>query len=485
MLPKGKKRYIMLKTKIVCTIGPATNSQKMIEKMILSGMNVARLNFSHGIHEDHAKTIEYIKAAREKTGRPVAIMLDTKGPEVRVGKLEGGEALLTIGDEFTLTSKEILGNREIISQSYPELASQLKEGDRVLLDDGSISLVVNSCTDTDVICTVVEGGVLKNGKGVNLPDTHLDMPHMSERDKADILFGLKHDVDFVAASFVRCKEDVINMRKFVDYHGGHDIKIISKIENSEGVENFEDILEASDGIMVARGDMGVEIPFERLPGLQKRFIHECYRAGKMVITATQMLESMISHANPTRAEITDVANAVFDGTSAVMLSGETAVGKYPLRAIEVMAKVAEQAERDVFEMKGYDQEYVIDYSDTTNAMCDAACTTAKDLQAHAIVALTMTGRSARRLSKFRPSTPIVAATPSTKTFNQLALSWGVYPVLAMSQSSFDSLFQHAIDCAKQIDLVSVGDKVVIVGGLPLDTPGNTNIIKVETIKSRM
>jgi pyruvate kinase len=275
------------------------------------------------------------------------------------------------------------------------------------------------------------------------------------------------------------------MRKFVDYHGGHAIKIISKIENSEGVENFEEILAASDGIMVARGDMGVEIPFERLPGLQKRFIHECYRAGKMVITATQMLESMISHANPTRAEITDVANAVFDGTSAVMLSGETAVGKYPLRAIEVMAKVAEQAERDVFEMKGYDQEYIIDYSDTTNAMCDAACTTAKDLQAHAIVALTMTGRSARRLSKFRPSTPIVAATPSTKTFNQLALSWGVYPVLAMSQSSFDSLFQHAIDCAKQIDLVSVGDKVVIVGGLPLDTPGNTNIIKVETIKSRM
>ncbi len=272
------------------------------------------------------------------------------------------------------------------------------------------------------------------------------------------------------------------MRKFLDYNGGHTIRIISKIENTDGVRNFSEILSKSDGIMVARGDMGVEIPFERLPGLQKRFIKECYRSGKMVITATQMLESMISHPTPTRAEITDVANAVFDGTSAVMLSGETAVGKYPLRAIEVMAKVAEQAERDVFSMKGLSGNYVMDSEDITNAVCDAACTTARDLKADAIVALTMTGRSARRMSKFRPTTPIVAATPSVKTFHQLALSWGVYPVLARNQDDFDSLFRHAIDCAKQIDLVTDGDRVVIVGGVPLDTPGNTNIIKVETVK---
>lgn len=475
----------MLKTKIVCTIGPATNSQKMIEKMIMSGMNVARINFSHGIHEEHRKTIDNIKAARKKLGRPVAIMLDTKGPEVRIGKFADGSVELHRGDTFTLTTQDITGSSEKVSISYADLPSQLVPGSAVLLDDGNLELEVKSCTDTDIVCKVISGGVLKNGKGVNLPGIHLDMPHLSERDCGDILFGIECDVDFVAASFVRCADDVINMRKFLDYNGGHSVRIISKIENGEGVENFDRILELSDGIMVARGDMGVEIPFERLPGLQKKFILKCYRSGKMVITATQMLESMIEHPNPTRAEITDVANAVFDGTSAVMLSGETAVGKYPLRAIEVMAKVAEQAECDALAMRDQDGDYVMDFSDTTNAMCDAACTTARDIRAQAIVALTMTGRSARRMSKFRPMTPIVAATPDQKTYNQLALSWGVYPVLALNQSDFDHLFMHAIDCAKQIDIVSEGDKVVIVGGVPLETPGNTNIIKVETVKSRM
>lgn len=473
----------MLKTKIVCTLGPATDSEKMIEKMVLAGMNVARINFSHGTHEEHKKTIDKIKAVRERTGRPVAIMLDTKGPEIRLGKFEGGSAVLEQGKPFILSTNEVTGNADTASISFKNLPSQLKKGTRVLLDDGNIELRVDSCSDTEIKCTVVEGGVIKNGKGVNIPNMHIDMPHMSERDKSDLLFGIECDVDFVAASFVRSADDVINMRKFIDYNGGHSIRIISKIENSEGVDNFSEILERSDGIMVARGDMGVEIPFERLPGLQKRFIRECYRSGKMVITATQMLESMIDHPNPTRAEITDVANAVFDGTSAVMLSGETAVGKHPLRAIEVMAKVAERAEKDVFEMKGYDSNYVMDFSDTTNAMCDAACTTARDIRADAIVALTMTGRSARRMSKFRPSTPIVAATPNQKTYNQLSLSWGVYPVLARNQTDFDSLFMHAIDCAKQIDIVSEGDRVVIVGGVPLETPGNTNIIKVETVKS--
>ncbi len=474
----------MLKTKIVCTLGPATSDIKIIEQMALCGMNVARINFSHGTHEEHKKTIDKIKAVRDKLNRPVAIMLDTKGPEIRIGKFKDGCAELISGKEFTLTTEEVAGNSETVSVSYKELPSQMTPGDAVLLDDGSIELQVKSVTDKDILCTVITGGMIKNGKGVNIPNVHLNMPHMSDKDRSDILFGIENDVDFIAASFMRCADDVINMRKFIDYNGGHAIRIISKIENIEGVENFEEILALSDGIMVARGDMGVEIPFERLPGLQKKFIRECYRSGKMVITATQMLESMIEHPGPTRAEITDVANAVFDGTSAVMLSGETAVGKYPLRAINVMAKVAEQAERDAFSMEGSERNYVMDSSDTTNAMCDAACTTARDIKADAIVALTMTGRSARRMSKFRPTTPIVAATPDVKTYHQLAMSWGVYPVLALNQPDFDHLFTHAIDCAKQIDIVSEGDRVVIVGGLPLDTPGNTNIIKVETVKSR-
>ena len=474
----------MLKTKIVCTLGPATSDIKMIEQMVQCGMTVARINFSHGTHEEHKKTIDKIKAVRDKLSCPVAIMLDTKGPEIRIGKFAGGSATLAAGERFTLTTEEAEGSAERVSISYRDLPSQLSAGASILLDDGSIELQVEEISGCDILCRIITGGVIKNGKGVNIPNVHLDMPHMSDRDRSDILFGIENDVDFIAASFVRCADDVKNMRKFIDYNGGHAIRIISKIENLEGVDNFEEILALSDGIMVARGDMGVEIPFERLPGLQKKFIRECYRSGKMVITATQMLESMIEHPGPTRAEITDVANAVFDGTSAVMLSGETAVGKYPLRAIEVMAKVAEQAERDVFAMEWHDRNYVMDFSDTTNAMCDAACTTARDIRADAIVALTLTGRSARRMSKFRPSTPIVAATPNLKTYHQLALSWGVYPVLALNQPDFDRLFTHAIDCAKQIDIVSEGDRVVIVGGLPLDTPGNTNMIKVETVKSR-
>ncbi|MBQ7475756.1 MAG: pyruvate kinase [Clostridia bacterium] len=472
----------MLKTKIVCTLGPATDSEEMISEMIRAGMNVARLNFSHGTHEEHKKKIDAVKAARDKLGVPVAIMLDTKGPEIRLGAFEGGSAVLETGAEFTLTTETVEGNGDRATVSYAGLPGQVTEGTRILLDDGNIDLCVEKSADKEIVCRVTAGGVIKSGKGVNVPNVTLDMPHLSDRDRDDLLFGIENDVDFVSASFIRSAEDVVNMRKFLDYNGGHAIRIISKIENTDGVRNFSEILSKSDGIMVARGDMGVEIPFERLPGLQKRFIKECYRSGKMVITATQMLESMISHPTPTRAEITDVANAVFDGTSAVMLSGETAVGKYPLRAIEVMAKVAEQAERDVFSMKGLSGNYVMDSEDITNAVCDAACTTARDLKADAIVALTMTGRSARRMSKFRPTTPIVAATPSVKTFHQLALSWGVYPVLARNQDDFDSLFRHAIDCAKQIDLVTDGDRVVIVGGVPLDTPGNTNIIKVETVK---
>ena len=475
----------MLKTKIVCTLGPASNSEEMIEKLIRAGMNVARLNFSHGTHEEHADVIDRIKRARAKLQAPVAIMLDTKGPEIRLCKFADGHATLHAGNNFTLTTEDILGDSTKVTITYPNLPKELKPGDSVLLDDGNISLTVLECTEKDILCNVTYGGVIKSGKGVNIPNVHLDMVHLSEKDKSDLIFGIEHDVDFIAASFMRNKMDVIGMRKFLDYNGGHAIKIISKIENLEGVDNFDEILNESDGIMVARGDMGVEVNFERLPGIQKRFIKACYQSGKMVITATQMLESMIEHSNPTRAEISDVANAVFDGTSAVMLSGETAVGKYPLRAVAAMAKIAEQAEQDAVLLNAYDNmSYKMDYDDITNAICDAACTTAKDSRASAIITMTASGRSARRMSKFRPTQPIVAATPIDKTYHQLALSWGVYPVLARLQESQEGLIRHAIDCAKQIDIVSEGDRVVVCAGVPVGLPGTTNLLKVEVIGGR-
>ena len=475
----------MRRTKIVCTIGPATNSEEMLTRLVRSGMNVARLNFSHGTHEYHKDTLERIKRVRRREGMPVAILLDTKGPEIRVKDFKDGFAELREGAEFTLTTREIEGTEQAVTVTYAGMPAELSEDNSILIDDGNIELCVKRCTETDVICQVVRGGRISNHKGINVPNVHLDMPFLSEQDQSDILFGIEDDVDFIAASFVRCKEDVIALRKFVDYHGARDLRIIAKIENIEGVNNFDEILRYADGIMVARGDMGVELSFERLPGLQKRFIKKCYQSGKMVITATQMLESMISHANPTRAEITDVANAVFDGTSAVMLSGETAMGKYPALAVEVMGRIVTQAENDAFEMDAYAGiSYEIDNNDTTNAVCDATCTTARDISAKAIIAVTKSGQTARRMSKFRPVQPIVAATPVEKTFHQLALSWGVFPVLARLQSSSDELLLHAIDCAKQIDAVENGDIVVIAAGIPLDTTGSTNLMRVAVVGKR-
>jgi len=472
----------MRKTKIVCTLGPACRNKATLEKLIKNGMNVARLNFSHGDHEYHKETIEMLKEVRSRLGIPLSILLDTKGPEIRLKDFENDEAYVNDGDTFTLTTNDIIGNNKIAAITYKDLPLQLAPGNKLLIDDGNITAVVRECSETDIICEIIHGGKLSNHKGINVPNVHLEIEYLSEQDKKDILFGIENDVDYIASSFVRCKEDVIALRKFVNYNGGHSIKIISKIENIEGVENFDEILSKSDGIMIARGDMGVEVEYERLPGLQKRFIKKCYKSGKMVITATQMLESMISHPNPTRAEITDVANAVFDGTSAVMLSGETAVGKFPVLATKVMAKISEQAERDSFELNSYNSfDYEIDTADTTNAVCDAACTTARDIKAKAIIAVTKYGQTARRMSKFRPFEPIVAATPVEKTFHQLALSWGVYPVLSRHQNTSDELFLHAIDCAKQIDLINPGDMVVIAAGVPIDTPGNTNILKVEVV----
>ncbi len=476
----------MRRTKIVCTMGPACRSEEMIEKMVKCGMNVARLNFSHGDHKYHAETIKMLKNVRKRTGAPLAILLDTKGPEIRIKTFENGKIFLKDNDDFTLTMEDVEGSERRVSVTYSELSKQIKAGDIILIDDGKIVLRAEKTDEQNIYCKVITGGELTDRKGINIPDVHLNFPYLSEQDKSDIMFGIEHDIDFIAASFVRCKEDITELKKFVDYNGGHNIRIISKIENGEGIENFDDILAESDGIMVARGDMGVEVEFERLPGLQKRFIKKCYKAGKMVITATQMLESMITNHNPTRAEITDVANAVFDGTSAVMLSGETAVGANPLLTISVMAKVVSQAENDAFNLDVYrDFKYEMDSSDITNAVCDAVCTTAKDIKATAVIALTKLGQTARRMSKFRPYQPIVAATPVEKTFHQLALSWGVYPVIAKYQSTTDELFRHAIDCAKQLDIVVPGDKVVISAGVPLDISGNTNILKVEVVKDRI
>ena len=472
----------MRKTKIVCTLGPASADEAIMEEMLKSGMNVARFNFSHGTHKSHEEMIARFRAVRDRLGVPAAVLLDTKGPEIRLGEIENSSALLQTGADFMLTTRSILGNEQGCSISYADLPRQLKQGDSVLIDDGRVHLMVKEVTDTDILCTVLSGGKIATRKGVNVPGVHLTMPYLSEKDKSDLLFGIAHNVDFIAASFVRSARDVIDMRKFLNYNGGHNIRIIAKIENEEGVDNFDEILKNCDGIMVARGDMGVEIAYERLPGLQKRFIRRCYQAGKMVITATQMLESMIANPSPTRAEITDVANAVFDGTSAVMLSGESASGKYPVQAVRAMARIAAQAECDAQALDMYSSiAHDMDMSDTTNAICDAACTTARDVGAKAILTVTMTGRSARGISKFRPPETIVAATPDEKTYHQLALSWGVHPVLALRQNTTEDLCRHAIDCARNIDAVDKGDLVVITAGAPLDVSGSTNLLRVQSV----
>ena len=471
----------MRKTKIVCTIGPACRDIDTLKRMVEAGMNVARLNFSHGDHAYHAGTIALLKQVREEMGVPLAIMLDTKGPEVRLRDFEGGKAVLEDGQTFTLTTREIMGTAEVAQQTFAGLPAAVAPGNTILIDDGKIVLTVVSTTETDVLCRVVHGGKVSNHKGVNVPNVHLDMPVLGEKDKQDLLFGIEQDVDLVAASFIRCKRDVVEIRKFLNYNGAHTTKIISKIENREGIDNFDEILDVSDGIMVARGDMGVEIEYARLPGIQKRIIRQCYRAGKMVITATQMLDSMMQNPSPTRAEISDVANAVFDGTSAVMLSGETAAGSFPVNAVAAMASIAEQAEEDLAILNPDQMEVYNHLTDITNAVCDAACSAARDLNAKAIITVSKSGQTARNISKFRPSQPIVCATPEIKSFHQLALSWGVYPVVARYQKDYDTLMVHAVDCAKQIDMVEKGDVAVIVAGVPLGFTGNTNLIKIEVI----
>ena len=470
----------MRKTKIICTLGPASTNEEMLEKMLKAGMDVARVNFSHGTHEGHGKTIDLFRKVRDNLGMSAAVMLDTKGPEIRTRDFEGGKAMLKNGELFTLTAENVLGNAERASITYANLPGELKEGDEVLIDDGKLRLKVTETTQTDIVCRVITGGQISNHKGINVPNVALSMEYLSPADKDDLLFGIEKNVDYVAASFVRRADDVIALRNFLTENGGSDIKIISKIENIEGIDNFEEILEASDGIMVARGDMGVEVNFARLPGIQKRFIKRCQQSGKTVITATQMLESMIQNPLPTRAEITDVANAVFDGTSAVMLSGETAMGAYPVEAVAAMAKIAEQAEQDDPRfLPGANMWYEMDAQDTTNAVGHAACTLARDINAKAIMSITKSGYTALRMSKFRPATMLIAATPHEKTYHQMALIWGVYPLMVENLQNVDVLVYSCLEEGRKEGLLGTGDKVVISAGVPLDVTGKTNMIRVE------
>ena len=475
----------MRKTKIVCTMGPSTADDNVLRQLMLSGMNVARQNFSHGDHESHKKVFEQVKRIREELGLPVASLLDTKGPEVRVKQFAGGKAELKTGADFILTTREVEGNEEMVSITYKNLAGDIEVGTRILADDGLIEFKVTDIAETeggcDIVCKVVHGGILSNNKSCNFPGVKLSMPYLSERDKSDILFGIETGFDFIAASFVGTDDDIMEIRKLLEDNGGSDIKIIAKIENQEGVDNIDDILRVSDGIMVARGDMGVEIPFEEIPRIQKVLIEKGYRAGKQVITATQMLDSMIKNPRPTRAETTDVANAIYDGTSAIMLSGETAAGLYPVEAVRTMAKIAETTENNINYAKRFRDRHEVMSENVTNAISHAAVTTALDLKAKAILTVTKTGSTAKFLSKFRPNRPILSCTTSERTWRQLNLSWGVVPLMAEEKQSTDELFVHAVDCAQKKGLLETGDLVVITAGVPLGVSGTTNLMKVHVV----
>lgn len=472
----------MRKTKIICTMGPASDDDTVLRNLMLAGMDVARINFSHGTHEEALEKMERIKRIREELDLPVAILLDTKGPEIRLKQFKGGKAFLKAGDQFTLHTDDVEGDDTKVSITYKNLPKEIKAGTKLLIDDGLIELEAVSVKGMKIICEVKSGGPVSDSKGVNVPNVSLKMPYMSQKDIDDILFGIEQDVDFVAASFVRTQEDVLEIRKLLDKNGGKNIRIIAKIENSEGVENIDEILKASNGVMVARGDMGVEIPLELLPVIQKRIIKKTYRAGKVVITATQMLDSMIRNPRPTRAEVTDVANAIYDGTSAIMLSGETAIGKYPVEAVKTMSVIAERTERDIdYKKRLKNMEFDLENMDVTNALSHATCTTAHDLDASAVIALTYSGGTAHMVSKFRPACPIIAPTVSEKVRRQLNLSWGVVPIMSQKRDNTDELFDHAVECALQAHLVQNGDLVVLTGGAPMGMSGTTNIMKVHLV----
>lgn len=480
----------MRKTKIICTLGPATDREGILKELMLSGMNVARMNFSHGSYEEHLTRIEAVKKLRSELGLPIAILLDTKGPEIRLQTFKEGKILLKEGQEFTLTTKDLEGDENIVSITYKNLFQDVKVGNHILIDDGLIDMEVlriYSVEDEEgchhnINCRVINGGAVSNRKGVNVPNASLSMPYLSDKDMEDIRFGVKNDVDFVAASFVRNAEDVKQLRYFLGFCGNKDIKIIAKIENAQGVSNIDEIIDAADGIMVARGDMGVEIPGEEVPVIQKMIIKKVYNAGKQVITATQMLDSMMKNPRPTRAETTDVANAIYDGTSAIMLSGETAAGNYPVESVRTMVKIAERTEADIDYHKRFTQIDRQANPNITDAISHATCTTAMDLNAKAILTVTKSGSTARMISKYRPSIDVICGTTNEKVCRQLNMSWGVTPFVLEEMTEVFSLFSHAINKAKEAGYLSKGDIAVITAGVPLGHTGTTNMIKIQEVE---
>lgn len=469
----------MRKTKIVCTIGPASDSDEIFRNMCLSGLNVARLNFSHGTHKDHKEKFDMIKRIRKELGLPIAIMLDTKGPECRIKTFENGKAQLKDGDTFTFTSRDLIGNKSIVSVNYENLAKDLSVGDKILVNNGLLIFKVTQLTETDAICTVEAGGVISDRKSMNFPNKVLSQLYLSEQDKADILFGIENGADFIAASFVSTKDDVKSVRDFLDLNGGKDIEIIAKIENRTGIDNIEEICKVCDGIMIGRGDLGVEIPFTEIPAIQKYIITKCRLLGKRVITATEMLESMIHNPRPTRAEISDVANAVYDGTSAVMLSGESAAGNYPVETVKVMSEIVEETEKHINYTKRFSST-TFNIKNTVDAVSHTTCQMALDLDAKAIVACSVSGLTVRMISRFRSPVPIIGMTISIKAWYKLALSWGVIPVMCEEFNSTEVLLYHASRETKKLLELTAGDSIVLTAGRTNGESGNTNMIKVET-----
>ena len=468
------------KTKIVCTMGPNLFEKGLVASLMKAGMNVARFNFSHGTYETHKQYHDEVCRLRDELGLPVATMLDTKGPEIRVKNFANGKVTLVPGQTFTLTTEDVVGDENRVSVTYRDLPMDVKAGGALLIDDGLIGMTIEKVTDTEVICKVNNGGVVSNNKGVNLPNVHLSMPFISEKDRNDIIFAAKNGFDFIAASFTRCADDILQIRHILREQKCDTINIIAKIENMEGVENIDEILRVADGVMVARCDLGVEVPLEEVPSLQKTLIQQAIAAGKPVITATQMLDSMIKNPRPTRAEATDVANAIYDGTSAIMLSGETAVGAYPVEAVETMARIALRAESDINYIRRFSRPSGSS-ADVTSAISHATVTSAHDLNASAIITVTKSGSTARILSRYRPSCIIVGCTTEPHVWRQLSLSWGTVPLMISEEKNTDDLFDHAVDAAVQRGLVKDGELVVLTAGVPLGMSGTTNLMKVHVV----
>ena len=470
----------MRKTKIVCTLGPSTDNPEVMRKMIEAGMDVARFNFSHGDHQEHLGRLNMLVPLREELNRPVAALLDTKGPEIRLRNFAAGKEMLEAGQTFTLTTRDVEGTKDICSITYKDLPHDVEVGGTIMLDDGLIRLTIMEVTDTDIVCRVENSGPIKDKKGVNVPGVHLSMPYMSQKDREDILFGIEHGFDFIAASFVRTAEDVREIRRLLDEHESK-IRIIAKIENQEGIDNIDAIMAAADGVMVARGDMGVEIEFTEIPLLQKEIIYHSFSHGKPVITATQMLDSMINNPRPTRAEITDVANAIYDGTSAIMLSGETAAGKYPVESIRTMAAIADRVESDSSYMIRQRKALCDTRLDVSAATAHAACTTATDINASAIITVSKSGATARTLSKFRPITPIIACVMDEQVRRQLNISWGVTPIIMPYAHSTDELIAGSVATAEKAGMINPGEMVVVTAGVPVGISGTTNMIKAHLV----